>query len=238
MKINNDFKRFSRSSKNVNFANIKDKIEKFPKFNINDTYIAHPENANRLINNSPQSNQNRNIHNISINEPTYQKPKRFNKMNITYINHPKKNNYLLHPNYLFLPKQNNLNKSKLSINDGFHNAKSKKTIIDAINQPVYEHSEKTNLKLVQKELQYKLLDMSIQIENNMDQDNDDSNFSSLKNDKTNNFWGRNVKNELESYKNEIKVRRSSATINDIEKFHELINANRSINKGFNRCQTN
>ena len=103
---------------------------------------------------------------------------------------------------------------------------------------MYEHSSKTNLKLVQKELQYKLLDMSIQIENNMEQDDDNSNFSSLKNDKTNNFWGRNVKKELESYKNEIKVRRSSATINDIAKFQELINANRSINKGYNRCQTN
>ena len=238
MKINNDFQRFSRSSKNVNFANIKDKIEKIPKININDTYLVQPDNANRLINNSPQPNQSMSIHNISVNEPTFQKSKRLNNMNITYINHPKKNNNLLHPNYLFLPKQNNLNRSKLSINDGFHKQKSKKTIIDAINQPMYEHSSKTNLKLVQKELQYKLLDMSIQIENNMEQDDDNSNFSSLKNDKTNNFWGRNVKKELESYKNEIKVRRSSATINDIAKFQELINANRSINKGYNRCQTN
>ena len=67
------------------------------------------------------------------------------------------------------------------MHDGLKNIKS--PILKSINQPLYDESPVANLKMVQKELQFKLLDMSIQIENGAGTDDEESSyFSNLKND--------------------------------------------------------
>ena len=241
LKVNtsNDDQRFSRSSKNINTANIKHQDKNFPNINIDDDAKQVSNASFRLKHTVHHGNPNITI-NTSPDEPHYFRAK--NIVKNTHIGLPKnsKKSSLLHTNYLFFPKQNDLNRSRLSINNhNNHNylrQKTRQSIIEAINRSQYnDNSPQANLKLVQKELQFKLLDMSIQIENNMNTDDENSNFSSLKMD-NNNFWGRNAKKDAEISKIDIKTRRASANFNDISKFYD---GNRSIiNKGFERCQTN
>ena len=201
-----------------NFSKIQDKIE---KINLTNNLVIN-ENPNITINLSP-------------NEPNFFAVK--SKIKNTHIMKPSKKSNHFQANFLHLPNQNDLNRSRLSINNAQLSQKTRNTIIDAINKSQYvEKTSKTNLKLVQKELQYKLLDMSIQIENTLNTEEDTSNnFSSLKID-NNNFWGRNVKKEFEASRMDIRARRGSANINDLSK---LVDPNKSIiNNGFNRCHTN
>ena len=231
---NNDAQRFSRSSKDVKPLDINNEDKSFPKITINES-LPQSGKINSSLKKTVQ-NVNPNI-NISTcpNEPNFFAVK--SKIKNTHIMKPSKKGNHFHANFLHLPNQNDLNRSRLSINNGQLSQKTRNTIIDAINKSQYvEKNSKTNLKLVQKELQYKLLDMSIQIENTLNTDEETSNnFSSLKID-NNNFWGRNVNKEFEASRMDLRARRSSANFNDLSK---LVDPNKSIiNSGFSRCHTN
>ena len=210
LKLNNDFKKVSHSSKNALFEDIKEKNDIFSKMNF-DRSFAYLTNKN-----------SNNLLNI--------RSKKIKNTQILHYNPLKKMNNFLHPTYLYKNKQStNLNKSKLSLAD-IYNKKTKNTLGDNI---VIEHSSNCNLKLVQKELQYKLLDMSIQIENNVNsEDNNDSNSLSYYEKTNNNFWGKSIKNEIESGEKirEDGKRRKSVNVHDCNQLNNLNNA--ASNKGF------
>ena len=141
-----------------------------------------------------------------------------------------------------------MNRSKLSMADNI----VKQMFVDPSgNNALYQQSggETTNLKLVEKELQFKLLDMSMQIENDKNSDEEDSNtISGLNNkDKPDKYWHKNVKNELESYKKELSIkdaRRKSVNVNEINQIYNLNSSydfgktikrgNKTIVKGLNK----
>ena len=226
LKPNNDFNKISHSSKNVNYENLSQKNNNFPKITI-DSSLLHTTNKsnNKLLNIT------------KINEQNHLRTKKTRNTQILYYNPIKRTSNLLHPNYLFTTKQShNLNKSKLSLAN-IYNQKSRNSIRDNI---LFDQSSQCNLKLVQKELQFKLLDMSIQIENKVNSENEDSNTLSNYEKANNNFWGKNVKNELESYKKEIKddkKRRKSVNVHDINQLYNLNNVYKgfkSLNNGYKK----
>ena len=251
MKITNELRQFPRSSKNVQFDDINGKIDNIPKMNMDASYIFQKKKSNNIINNNLYSNNA--FSHMTSNEINYIKPKKLKNTHISFNNPLLKNNNFLHPNYIFGSKpNNNLNRSKMSIKDSFYRQRDKNNILDSSKQELIEQPGKTNLKLIQKELQFKLLDMSIQIENGINTDDENSNlFSNLQNDNNNNLSQKNVKKELESSKNEIKTnnaRRKSLNVHDMAQMYNLNNfysgskgfktLNKSINKGFNKCKTN
>ena len=248
LKNNNELRQFPRSSKNVQFNDINGKIDNIPKMNMDASYVFQKKKSNNIITNNLHPNKS--FMHMQSAELNYLKAKKLKNTHISFNNPLLKNNFL-HPNYVFGAKQNNnLNRSIMSIKDNFYNRQiDKNNILDSSKQELLEQSGKTNLKLIQKELQFKLLDMSIQIENGNSDDEESNAFSNLQNDKNNNnLWEKNVKNELESYKNEIKTnntRRKSLNVYDIDQIYNLNNLNKgfkplnkSINKGFNKCKTN
>ena len=237
LRLNNEFKKISRSSKNVIFDGIKEKNENFPKLNADHSFIyQNKKNSNNILNISQK-----------INEQNYAKSKKLKNTNILFNNPLKKTSNFLHPNYIYVSKKNNnnLNRSK-SLLDNAYNLKSHKTQKaknSLKNTILYDNFSQANLKLVQKKLQFKLLDMSIQIENNVNSEGEDSltNYEKA----NNNFWGKNVENELESYKNEMTMgkRRNSINVSDINQINNLNNSpnnNKGLKNhysGFSRCKT-
>ena len=156
-------------------------------------------------------------------------------------------------NYIYKPKESNninrngankniLNKSKVSGAEGFHKRKSiNSSIISAVNKPIQEYSSQTNLKVIQKELQFKLLDMSMAIENTPNSDEDDDNYFS--NEKK--TEKKNLDYEISSLKSDINAKRKMSVIignsaNIFNNFNnkELKNLNKSHNKGINSFKKN
>ena len=213
LKLNNDLNKISHSSKNVNYENLSQKNNNFPKITI-DSSLLHTTNKsnNKLLNIT------------KINEQNHLKSKITRNTQISSYNPIKKTTNFFHPNYLCTSKQNNnLNKSKLSIPNVYQ--KSKKSIRDNI---LFDHTSQCNLKLVQKELQYKLLDMSMQIDNQANSEDEDSNTLSNYEKANMNFWGKNVKNELELTQKEVKENRQRRKSYDINQLYSLNN----VYKGF------
>ena len=234
LRLGHEIPKLSRSSKNVKYENIGEKIDK-KKINPDRSYVFHSKRSNKLLPVSPKNNHVITYNNnISINEPYFHKSKRLGINNVSFIMPKANNNNLLHLNYLYIPKEN-LNKSNVSISNDYLRTKSKNS-----RQTRYKQSSKTNLKLVQKELQFKLLDMSMQIENGQSDDDDSNYFSNDKTDKTvSKLKAHNIKQELELFKNDIKNnRRKSVNIADINKLNNLNNIY-NVNKGvLNKCKTN
>ena len=241
----NDLLSFSRSTKSIGSGKINTKIDNHSKINIDRSNISPDNNSNFLLNNnSPPTIPNITISKINSKEQS--SCIRGKKIKNTHISPipsltplsqlsslspyqaQKTNSNLLNVNYLFHSKQNNnlgnnLNRSRLSMADNIVKQLSRRSFVDTGgNNALYQQSGETaNLKLVEKELQFKLLDMSMQIENNKNSDEEDSNtFSGLNNnDKPDKFWHKNVKNELESYKKELSIkydRRKSVNVNEVK----------------------
>ena len=237
LRLGHEIPKISRSSKNVNYGNIEERIDK-KRINPDRSYVFQSKKSNKLLSYSPKLNQVITYNNnLSLNEPYFHKSKRIGINNVSFIMPKNKNNNnFLHLNYLYMPKES-LNRSNISISNDYLRTRSK----NSRQTNGYRPSSKTNLKLVQKELQFKLLDMSMQIDNRPSDDDDSSYFSNAKNDKTESkVLSQNAKQELELYKNEIKLnRRKSAKIADINKLHNLNNMY-NFNKGgiFNKCKTN
>ena len=237
LKLGNEIPKISRSSKNVNFENIEEKIDN-KKINPDRSFAFQSKISNQIASFSPKHNQFISYNNnLSLNEPYFNKAKRMLMNNASLIvPKTKTNNNFLHLNYLYNPKET-LNRSNISISNDFLKTKTRNS--RQINGLV--NSSKTNLKLVQKELQFKLLDMSMQMENLQSDDDESNYFSVIKNDKTESkLISQNAKQELELFKNEIKMnRRKSLNIADITKLHNL-NNRYNFNRGamFNKCKTN
>ena len=250
---------FSRSSKNINPGYINEKMERFPKINIDRSYVFPQKKSSKKLNiYSPPNMPNIRINKISSKENNFFRAKKSKNSHISPIpsltnllsptqnqfSLSKKNNNLLQVNYLFHKNpNNNMNKTGLSIADTILRQKTRNSMMDADgNSALYEQSG-TNLKLVEKELQFKLLDMSMNIDYKNSDDEDSYNFSNINNnitnsnDNTNKFWHKNVKNELESCNQEIKMRnarRNSVNVNDIKQIYNLNNfefGNRGSPKG-------
>ena len=195
----NDLLSFSRSTKSIGSGKIISKIDNLPNINIDHSNISPENNSNFLLNNnSPPTLPNITISKINSKEQSScLKGKRIKNTHVSNIpsENPlsqlssvspfqaqKTNSNLLNVNYLFLPKQNNnlgnnLNRSRLSMADNIVKQLSRRSFVDpGGNNALYQQSgETTNLKLVEKELQFKLLDMSMQIENNKNSDDEESN---------------------------------------------------------------
>ena len=213
LKLNNDFKKVSHSSKNALFEDIKERNENFSKMNIDRSfaYLSN-KNCNNLLN---------------------IRSKKIKNTQILHYNPLKKMNKMLHLNYLYKNKQNNnLNKSKKTLVD-IYNKKTKNPREDNI---LIDQSSNCNLKLVQKELQYKLLDMSIQIENNVNSEDNESNSLSHYEKTNNNFWGKSIKNEIESGEKigEDGKRRKSINVNDCNQINNLNNATNKAFQSYNK----
>ena len=225
LKINKEFPRFSLSSENINYADIHDYADSITKIKNNRSSLHHSKKSNnKLLSIIPSINTKINFNNSSLNEPIFQKSKRIRINNISSINSKKKYNNSPYLNNLY--NESNLNGSKISMADNPLKIKLKKSKLKkALNQPLYRESSKTNLKLIQKELQFKLLDMSMQIENGLDLDDEESNyFSNLKNENQSKILGQKVKNELEMYKKEIKnSSKKSLNVNDIKPIYSINN---------------
>ena len=254
LKLSHEIPEFTHSSKQVKSPDIKEKMNNFPKINIirsnNNNYSSNK--TNNIV------NIHHNYPNVYINKIQDEDPNLMRRKILKNTNMPifisrssNNNNTLLHPNFLFTQKQNNnVNGSRLSFAGNFVRRQSKILKRESSKESLYHHSSKTNLKLIQKELQFKLLDMSIQIENNQNPDDEELNdFSNIKSGKDNNLWGQNVKKELESYKNEIKIaRRKSVNVSDIKKINifnnfyksnkALKNLNNNMTKELNKAKTN
>ena len=241
LRINKEMQRLSRSSKNVNFSedffNLKkesSKSIKIHKSNKQITSLSPPGVIPKIsINSISTSNSNNN--NYPIASPT-------------------KNNFL-QLNYLYKPKESNninrnaanksfLNKSRLSVVEGLHKRKSINTsIISACSKPIKEPNSQTNLKVIQKELQFKLLDMSMAIENNANSDDDDDNYFS--NEKISEK--KSLKYEISSLKSDINLHRkksvvlgNSPNLFNLNNFNNkgLKSLNKSHNKGINSYKKN
>ena len=179
LRFNKEIHKFPRSSKNVNIAEDHNDVFKLKKESSKSIKI---HKSNKLVSSfSPPEV----IPKISINSiPTN------NSNNNNFALASPSKHRLLQVNYLYKPKESNninrngankniLNKSKVSGPEGFHKKKSiNSTIISAVNKPIQEYSSQTNLKVIQKELQFKLLDMSMAIENTPNSDEDDDNYFS------------------------------------------------------------
>ena len=239
LRLGHEIPKLSRSSKNVVYGNIEQKLDK-RRVNPDRSYVLHSKKSNKYFPISPKNNNPVITYNnnISINEPYFHKSKRLGiNNNVSFIMPKTNNNNLLHLNYLYMPKDN-LNKSIASISNDILRTKSKISKQTAY-RPSSRQSSKTNLKLVQKELQFKLLDMSMQIENGQSDDDDSNYFSNNKNDKVESkILAQNMKQEL--FKNKIKMNRSnSVNIADINKLNNL-NSFYNFNKpgACNKCKTN
>ena len=92
----------------------------------------------------------------------------------------------------------------------------------------FHNNYKANLKLIEKELQFKLLDMSIQIENNKILNREDTDdFFDIKNENNKNIFSNY---ELEANKNDIiNTGIQSINENEINYIYNLNNIN-NINK--------
>ena len=194
LKLGNEIPKISRSSKNVNFENIEEKIDN-KKINPDRSFAFQSKISNQIASFSPKHNQFISYNNnLSLNEPYFNKAKRMLMNNASLIvPKTKTNNNFLHLNYLHNPKDT-LNRSNISISNDFLKTKTRNS--RQINGLV--NSSKTNLKLVQKELQFKLLDMSMQMENLQSDDDESNYFSVIKNDKTESkLISQNAKQELE-----------------------------------------
>ena len=261
----NDLLSFSRSTKSIGSGNINTKIDSLPKINIDRSNISPDNNSNFLLNNnSPPTIPNITISKINSKEQSsFIRGKKIKNTHISPLpsmqsltplcqlsslspfQAQKTNSNLLNVNYLFHSKQNNnlgnnLNRSRLSMADNIVKQLSRRSFVDpGGNNALYQQSGETaNLKLVEKELQFKLLDMSMQIENNKNSDDEESNtFSGLNNiDKQDKIWHKNVKNELESYKKEFSfkdLRRKSVNVNEVNQIYNL-NSFYNLGKGVKR----
>ena len=250
IRINNEqIKNFPLSSKNVKIDEIKEKNNNFPKINIESSFEFENIKSNKLIHNPQQNYPNITINNAPLNKQNLTSSKKMKKRHLSIYNPLIKNNNFLYVNYMLGAKQNNnLNRNKISSKDIlFTRQKSKNSILNtSIKGALSEQTEKANLKLIQKELQYKLLDMSYQIENSQDSE-EELNVSNLINQKNKYFCGNNIKKELESYKKEIitnNSRRKSVNVNDFRKINNLscyFNVNKEIKNNKNeyiKCKTN
>ena len=253
LRLNNEFRKFSYSSKNMNYADIPDITDNIQIKNLDRSFAFHEMKNNKKLSNNPPVNLNFSInHNNGVNESRYRKSKKkWSNYSFIYpsVKKNKFGNTLLYLNHL--SKENNLDRSRASMHDGLKNIKS--PILKSINQPLYDESPVANLKMVQKELQFKLLDMSIQIENGAGTDDEESSyFSNLKND-NNKILEKNIKNEIDSPNNDNFMnklnRRKSVNVNDtniIENFNNIYNFNKGtknfsksiIYKGNNKTKSN
>ena len=169
LKLSHEIPEFTHSSKQVKSPDIKEKMNNFPKINIirsnNNNYSSNK--TNNIV------NIHHNYPNVYINKIQDEDPNLMRRKILKNTNMPifisrssNNNNTLLHPNFLFTQKQNNnVNGSRLSFAGNFVRRQSKILKRESSKESLYHHSSKTNLKLIQKELQFKLLDMSIQIYN-------------------------------------------------------------------------
>ena len=232
LRLNNELRKFSLSSKNINFGEFQELNDNVQKVNMDRSFGFHDMNNVKKLSYSPPVNQNF-YNNMEANEAKYRKSKKLaNNCSFIYPSLKKKkfNNTFLFFNHR--NKENILDRSRATLQDGLKRARP--PILNSVNQSLYDQSPQTNLKIVQKELQFKLLDMSIQIENGIGSDDDDSSyFSNLKTD-NNKVGDKNLKNEIESPKVDIyKInRRKSVNVNDtrlMDSFSNFYNFNRGQN---------
>ena len=244
LRINKEIQKLSRSSKNVNYA---EDHKDFFKLKKESSKSNKTHKSNKIVSSfSPPAT----IPKISINSISTNN----NSNNINFpIVSPKKSN-LLQLNYLYKQKEAssinrsgaskpNLNKSRLSVAEGLHKRKSiNSSIINAVNKPIIEHTSQTNLKVIQKELQFKLLDMSMAIENTANSDDDDNYFYNEKVSEPKHF-----KYEISSLKSDINAnRKKSVILGNSANFFNIINfnnkglknLNKSHNKGVNNFKKN
>ena len=204
------------SSKNLNFTSIND-INNKSKLNLQKSSVQENNKINKLINNFQHNLPNIAKNKVKENEPNIMRSKNLKYSHISLYNPLMKNNNSFYQNYLFIPK-NNLKKNKLSALDDSYRRRSKNSIMDAKN------NYKVNLKLIEKELQFKLFDMSIQIENdNFLKKDDTDDFLDIKNENNNNIFSNY---ELEGNKNEIiNIGMQSVNKNEINYIYSLNNIN-------------
>ena len=211
------------SSKNLYFESIND-ITNQSKINLEKSSV---QENNIIINNFQHNLSNIAKNKVKENEPNFMRLKNLKYSHISLYNNPLiKNNNSFYQNYLFIHK-NNLNKTKLPAFDKSYRSRSKNSIMDVKNNS-FPNNYKVNLKLIEKEIQFKLLDMSIQIENdNFLKKEDKDDFLDIKNENNNNTFS---SYELEGNKNEIiNTGIQSVNENDINYIYNLNNIN-NINK--------
>ena len=243
LRINKEIQKLSRSSKNVNYAEDHNDFVKLQKESSKSNRI---HKSNKIVSSfsPPAVIPKISINSISTNNNS------LNSNNFPVALSPKKNNFL-QLNYVHRPKEASslnksglnksiLNKSRMSI-EGLHKRKSiNSSIINAVNKPIIEHSSQTHLKVIQKELQFKLLDMSMAIENTANSDEDDNYFYNKKISES-----KPLKYELSSLKSDINSNRKKSVIlgnsaNFFNNFNSkgLKSLNKSHNKGVNSFKKN
>ena len=141
------------------FSNVNDKFK-------NSAISVNPERENhnkmRHINNTTEMLLNQEKENINKQKPL--------KNTFVSLHNPLRTSHKNLFNKLFLQKNTIYNKNKLSLDPHFFPRRNSFSV------NLFPKKKKKNLKQIERELQYKLLDMSIQIENDSEKDDTTSNL--------------------------------------------------------------
>ena len=228
---------FPQSSKELKHSNISSEISNNEnndqKYHKSPAVLLKTKKVDQYLSLYPKNKEKKNNRRLSLN-PEIESPNRMKPLKNTFISvhnplrHSFKNFFNLINNH---PKNNHLtNHHKLSTDE-------LNFLIRRRNSHVHftKPNSKKNLKQVQKELQYKLLDMSIQIEN--DSDNDDNYLNPEMNIQ------RNQKKRFTDYtpKNNKHINFKtihSNNINNINKYQLSPKSNNDLKKGITSGSNN